>query len=334
MTRTTLLSIASKLLCGLTLLSLASCDIFDSDDSVTGDQTSFPPTSAQIAAALNQAIILPPGSFTLNNPQIDPSATVTTTSGGMSTLRAGATISPSIGFTSNGSANVTGAGIAFGFGGQQPTSIMVVPINTNGASGGNLDFTFSVPQSFCENLSQICHDVQCYEFAVVDGQRITAANVQAIAVACGQCDEPSCQSLLTDCPTTSPQCPNGCPAGKVCVEGVCVQSGLLRFTLIWNAPIDIDLHVVTPGGTEVYFANPSGDGCALDVDNTSGGAGSVENIVCTDPASGTFQMFAVNFTGSGSDNIQLEAVLPNGQAIFQQSTTINSSQSQTFQINT
>lgn len=46
-------------------------------------------------------------------------------------------------------------------------------------------------------------------------------------------------------------------------------SGTLRFTLTWDTPGDMDLHVVPPCGTEVYYSSLTACGGQLDVDDMS-----------------------------------------------------------------
>jgi uncharacterized protein YfaP (DUF2135 family) len=63
-----------------------------------------------------------------------------------------------------------------------------------------------------------------------------------------------------------------------------LHSGDVQATLRWEGKNDLDLHVVSPSGEEVYFAVPSSsDGGALDVDSNAGCVGNmsqrpVENI--------------------------------------------------------
>ena len=63
-----------------------------------------------------------------------------------------------------------------------------------------------------------------------------------------------------------------CRSGFSCMSGVCVLnggSGELQFTLRWSANEDFDLHVVEPGGCEVYWDNTQCLG-ALDLDSLAG----------------------------------------------------------------
>jgi len=55
------------------------------------------------------------------------------------------------------------------------------------------------------------------------------------------------------------------------VRGVPVKVGDPQFTLIWDTDADLDLHVIEPGGKEIYWEDPKGQqGGELDVDNTKG----------------------------------------------------------------
>jgi hypothetical protein len=59
--------------------------------------------------------------------------------------------------------------------------------------------------------------------------------------------------------------------GGEVVRGVAVKVGDPQFTLIWDTDADLDLHVIEPGGKEIYWEDPKGNqGGELDVDNTKG----------------------------------------------------------------
>jgi hypothetical protein len=75
--------------------------------------------------------------------------------------------------------------------------------------------------------------------------------------------------------------------GGESVRGIEVKVGDPQFTLIWDSDADLDLHVVEPGGKEIYWEQPRGkQGGELDVDNTKGFG--PENIywLRDDPAGG------------------------------------------------
>jgi hypothetical protein len=55
------------------------------------------------------------------------------------------------------------------------------------------------------------------------------------------------------------------------IQGVAVKVGDPQFTLLWDTEVDLDLHVIEPGGKEIYWEEPQGkQGGELDVDNTKG----------------------------------------------------------------
>jgi len=59
--------------------------------------------------------------------------------------------------------------------------------------------------------------------------------------------------------------------GGESIRGVEVKVGDPQFTLLWDTEVDLDLHVIEPGGKEIYWEDPKGHrGGELDVDNTKG----------------------------------------------------------------
>lgn len=93
--------------------------------------------------------------------------------------------------------------------------------------------------------------------------------------------------------------------------------GELRFSIAWVVETDIDIHVSTPGGSEISYDNPIADGGTLDVDDcvggscTSPGSTHVENVVFGDAASGTYQVWAVNYGGAGA-SVAVEIAVDGG----------------------
>ncbi len=104
--------------------------------------------------------------------------------------------------------------------------------------------------------------------------------------------------------------------GGESVRGVAVKVGDPQFTLLWDSDVDLDLHVVEPGGKnepggkEIYWVEPKGRpglGGELDVDNTKGYG--PENIywLRQDEAKaipgpgppGTYKWFVVYYGGFG-----------------------------------
>ena len=70
------------------------------------------------------------------------------------------------------------------------------------------------------------------------------------------------------------------------------QDGRLKITLLWDFPGDIDLHVLQPNGTEIYFDKPRDIRTKgfLDVDNRRGGLGSAENVYWQEPPQGQYRV--------------------------------------------
>jgi hypothetical protein len=100
--------------------------------------------------------------------------------------------------------------------------------------------------------------------------------------------------------------------GGELIRGVAVKVGDPQFTLIWNTDgVDLDLHVIEPGGKEIFWEEPKGQqGGELDVDNTKGfgpeniywmvesqGPGS-EKVKGPGPP-GTYRWFVVYWGGFG-----------------------------------
>jgi hypothetical protein len=99
--------------------------------------------------------------------------------------------------------------------------------------------------------------------------------------------------------------------GEELVRGVAVKVGDPQFTLIWDTDADLDLHVIEPGGKEIYWEEQKGKkGGELDVDNTKGfGPENIYWLVESDgPGStkvkgpgpaGDYQWFVVYWGGFG-----------------------------------
>ena len=96
--------------------------------------------------------------------------------------------------------------------------------------------------------------------------------------------------------------------------------GALKVTLSWSFYADIDLHAIEPSGAHIYWSDQYSDTGYLDVDNTKGGGGSVENIFWKDPQDGTYR-FYIDYYGPSSYNYMAQsgvcrvAVLYKGQSI-------------------
>ena len=128
---------------------------------------------------------------------------------------------------------------------------------------------------------------------------------------CGDLNEDSC---LEWGPTQS------CGAGKKCVNGACVGSGPMRFTLTWNTDADIDLHLETPCDKTIWYKNKKACGGQLDVDDKcgshQGAPGGPENIYWEDMSapSGVYTLYVRYYAEcrSGSGPTQYKVQIQHG----------------------
>lgn len=103
-----------------------------------------------------------------------------------------------------------------------------------------------------------------------------------------------------------------CVEGSTCFAGTCVGEGELRVSLAWERSTDLDLHVVTPSGFEIYYAEPDHSTGSLDVDDCV--------LVCRDPygthvenvffnenaQQGEYLVWVRNFDGRRSADFEVE----------------------------
>lgn len=87
-----------------------------------------------------------------------------------------------------------------------------------------------------------------------------------------------------------------------------VGAGSIQVSLSWGQPLDLDLHVVTPAGEEIYYGNRSDStGGSLDLDSNAGcSIDNVdnENVVwgpSTTPAAGQYIVRVDDYAGCGID---------------------------------
>jgi len=75
-------------------------------------------------------------------------------------------------------------------------------------------------------------------------------------------------------------------------------SGEITVSMLWDSEDDLDLHISTPDGSEIYYGNKITGGGELDIDaNTSSNMMDepVENIYFSDPDSGTYSIWIENY---------------------------------------
>lgn len=163
-----------------------------------GDTDSSSPSEGESSGAEDDGPFSIPGDgAALLDPVVDPSVVLdpVDSAAPVHEVYPGDVFTVSIPFSAQDN-NVVGGGIRFGASG--PIRVVPVP-SALGQPDGTIQFDVTVPPDICNDLSQICHDIKCYEFAVTDAGQVSAANIADLALACGNCDEPSCQDLLPSC---------------------------------------------------------------------------------------------------------------------------------------
>jgi uncharacterized protein YfaP (DUF2135 family) len=98
----------------------------------------------------------------------------------------------------------------------------------------------------------------------------------------------------------------------------------VQVTLLWRGDDDLDLHVIDPDGTELYYDNPaSPSGGTLDHDDRAGcgvGGAHAENVFWPTGGAptGNYQVYVGNYSGCG------------GRQAYQVQVTINGTVAQTL----
>jgi hypothetical protein len=216
------------------------------------------------------------------NLEIDNSVSVNSEGNGYVPLRGGDEMNNAISFYSP-TVVITAVGMRFGNSGP----ITFVPLTPEEIAAGTCNLPFSIDSSVCDDISQICHDIKCNEFAMTSAGKISQADLQNIALICGACNEPSCLELLDE---------------STC-SGMSGADGSPRFNLTWNGSSDLDFYVTDPTGETISYTNTSSSsGGILDVDCTGDcSGGNSENITWeAGGPSGTYSFYVNYFSGDGN----------------------------------
>ncbi len=210
--------------------------------------------------------------------------------------------------------NVVGAGMRFGTSGP----INVVPVSgAQGQTSGTLSVPFSLSASTCDNLSQVCHDIKCYEFAVTADGKISQANIRDVALMCGNCDEPSCKPLIV------PPCSNDGPGEGSFSSSIASGTGTASCT-------SSQLGIVNSNWVLVISNAGSSGSSSFDPDFYTGGCSSCPAIQLSD-ASLADHYIGISGSGSWSGNVfsfsatlkSLDDVINGGGTTYSISGSIN-----------
>ncbi|RMD93431.1 MAG: hypothetical protein D6813_04110 [Calditrichaeota bacterium] len=97
--------------------------------------------------------------------------------------------------------------------------------------------------------------------------------------------------------------PQGNPSKSIELVQVQLGTGDLQVTLTWDTDgTDVDLHVIEPDGTHVFFSNLNGTTAKLDVDDTDGFGPENIFVEAGNAASGTYEIFIVYYSGDVETN--------------------------------
>lgn len=113
----------------------------------------------------------------------------------------------------------------------------------------------------------------------------------------------------------------------IVVVGVILGTGDLQVTLTWNTTADIDLHIIEPNGSHVYFASETGTTARLDVDDTDGFGPENIFVAAANAASGVYQIYIVHYSESvpttSTIAVNLRPGTPTAQTLlFSRSTSV------------
>ena len=76
-------------------------------------------------------------------------------------------------------------------------------------------------------------------------------------------------------------------------------TGEITVSMLWATDDDLDLHMITPDGSEISYSNRNAQGGELDVDANVGGRtmdNPIENIYFTNPEPGTYTVFIIDYS--------------------------------------
>ena len=71
-------------------------------------------------------------------------------------------------------------------------------------------------------------------------------------------------------------------------------AGALRIQLDWDTAVDMDLYVIEPGGTKVYWASPKGPTAVLELDDQDGFGPERTTVAANGAAPGEYQIYIVH----------------------------------------
>jgi hypothetical protein len=180
-----------------------------------------------------------------------------------------------------------------------------IPVPQAGSmTSGVVNIPAQLGEDVCDQLDDICHQIDCFEQVVTAEGVVSVARAQQIVLDCGG----GCGG--TKLPGDPCDDSAECIPGSVCFNKYCVGQGTLRVSLGFTVDSDFDLHVLTPLGSEIYYSNSSADGGTLDVDQCVSSClegPHAENIVFDGTLpTGAYEVWVVNFDGRAAGDFTIE----------------------------
>jgi hypothetical protein len=178
-----------------------------------------------------------------------------------------------------------------------------------GSSSGIVEIPASVAETVCRALDPVCHALQCFQQVVSADGTVSLARTIAMILDCGGtgCGETGMGTIPAGDPCEATM---ECVPGSVCFNKYCVGAGNVRISLGFSVDSDFDLHVLTPGGLEIYFGDKEGGGGTLDVDQCVSSCGTdphVENVVFDgDVVPGVYEIWVENFDGRDTGDFTIQ----------------------------
>ena len=102
-----------------------------------------------------------------------------------------------------------------------------------------------------------------------------------------------------------------CGNGRTCTNGVCIQQGVLRFTLTWDRNGDEDLLVATPNRCVLRSGARLGCGGVFERDDT-GGTGPENVYWSANPPAGTYTVCVIPYAIARGETTWRVDVVRNG----------------------
>ena len=129
---------------------------------------------------------------------------------------------------------------------------------------------------------------------------ILVTAISALLLSMSACDDSGDEERGTAEPGDPCNGTIDCTPGSICWNNICIEEGALRFSLAWTEETDLDLHIETPAGDHIYYADKMAGGGELDVDDCVGGncttpdGTHVENVFFDDSTENGTYTYSIN----------------------------------------